>query len=298
MNDKNSSITRRDFMRGAACAALGVALPLHLIADDESPVEKTRVVLVRHKDIIDADGNVNAKIAVEMLDDAVSILFDAEKPIDAWKQIIQPDDIVGVKSNEWGPLPTPVEFENAIRNRVMDIGVSKDKIDIDDRAVLHSKVFRNSTALINIRPLRTHHWSGIGSCIKNYVMFTPEPWTYHDNYCADLAKLWDLPVTKGKTRLNILVVLTPLFHGIGAHHFDKKYTWPYNGIIVSRDPVAADSVGLRLLHAKRLDYFGEDNPLKPTPHHVRFAETKHHLGIADPEKIDLVKIGWDEGMLI
>jgi hypothetical protein len=233
-----------------------------------------------------------------MLDKAVNALFEVEKPIDAWRKIVNPDDIVGIKSNVWGPLPTPPSLEQAIKEGLMAAGVKEKNISIDDRGVLKDKVFLKATALINVRPLRTHHWSGVGSLLKNYIMFVPKPWNYHDNSCADLALLWKLPLVKDKTRLNILVMLTPLFHGVGAHHFDKTYTWAYKGILVGIDPVAVDSVGLRILNAQRKVYFGKDKPIRPPAHHIAMADTKHKLGVSDPNKIELIKIGWKDGILI
>jgi hypothetical protein len=58
-------------------------------------------------------------------------------------------------------------------------------------------------------------------------------------------------------------------------------------------------VGLELLSAKRREYFGEDTSFaKRTIHHVIYAEVRHHVGVSDPERIDLVKAGWTEGVLI
>jgi len=136
------------------------------------------------------------------------------------------------------------------------------------------------------------------SLIKNYIMFHPRPWDYHPDTCADLAKVWDKPMAKGKTRLNILVMITPLFHGVGPHHFNEKYTWRYNGLIVSFDPVAADATGLRIIEARRKEFFGEERPVSPSPHHIRLADTRHHLGHADPRNIELIRLGWKEGILI
>jgi hypothetical protein len=138
----------------------------------------------------------------------------------------------------------------------------------------------------------------VGSLIKNYIMFHPRPWDYHPDTCADLAKLWEKPMVKGKTRLNILVMLTPLFHGVGPHHFNKKYTWRYNGLILSFDPVAADATGLRIIEARRREYFGEKRPVSPSPHHIRLADTRHNLGNAHADRIELVRLGWQEGILI
>jgi hypothetical protein len=67
---------------------------------------------------------------------------------------------------------------------------------------------------------------------------------------------------------------------------------------VSRDPVAADATGLRVLQARRREYFKEDRPLQPTPHHILLADTRHHLGVSGEDRIELVKLGWGEGVLI
>ena len=36
----------------------------------------------------------------------------------------------------------------------------------------------------------------------------------------------------------------------------------------------------------------------PPPKQIFLADPRHGLGTADPDKIDLVKIGWEEGILI
>ena len=302
MKDEMSTVTRRDFIRSATFAALGMALGMPLRGQDDttstSSSPLTRAVLIRHPEAVDADGNVNAAVIQKMIDEAVTALFDVKQPIDAWKMLLRKDDVVGVKSNVAGPPSTPDEVEQALVSRIAQAGVAEKNIDIGDRGVLRREVFLKSTALINVRPMRTHHWSGVGGLIKNYIMFDPRPWDYHDNYCADLATLWNLPLVKGKTRLNILVMLTPLFHGVGPHHYDPKYTWKYNGLLVGTDPVALDSIGLSILLARRRAYFDADSPIKPTPHHVVLADTRHKLGTSDPAKIELMRLGWDKDALI
>ncbi len=292
-------LTRRQIIKDATKAGIGSALllnsPLNLFGQGET---KTRVVLIRDENVLDSEGNPKPEILQKMFDRAVLNLTGASDIKAAWKKIVKPGDIVGIKSNVWSYLPTPAVLENAIKKRVMEAGVSEKNISIRDRGVLSDPVFQKSTALINVRPMRTHAWSGVGSLIKNNIMFTNIPSSYHPDSCADLAKLYELPIVKGKTRLNILVMLTPLFHGVGPHHFNKNYIWPYKGLIVSLDPVAADSVGLQIIQAKRKEFFGEDKPLNPPAKHIYLADTRHHLGIADPKKIDLVKIGFKEGIFI
>lgn len=302
MSDRGSGITRRDLLRGTAGIALvgvgawsaGGAQP----GGSAGPGGRARVVLVRDPRATDAGGNVNGEVVTRMLDQAVTALLQRPDPAEAWRRLFQPQDIVGIKSNEWHYLPTPPQLESAIKARLIQAGVSEGHIAIGDRKVLRDPVFQRATALINIRPLRTHHWAGIGGVIKNYIMFSEDPPSWHDDSCARLAGLWELPAVKGKTRLNVLVLLTPLFHGRGPHHFNKAYVWPYNGILVGIDPVAVDAIGLRILEAKRRDHFRGEQPLAVSPKHVRMAQDRFHLGVADPSGIDLVKLGWMEDALI
>ena len=296
---KNKALTRRDFLRTGATAAFAGSLFMHY------PVElfagtgkKSRVVLVRDREVFGENNQPRDEILQKMLDQAVTALLDEKDPVKAWKRLVKPADVVGIKTNVWRFLATPKGLEKAIKRRLMDVGVTEKNIGLRDRDLLGDPLFMKATALINVRPARTHHWAGVGSLIKNYIMFVNEPSDYHGDSCADLASIWKLPLIKGKTRLNILVLLKPLFHGIGPHHYNSEYTWAYNGLLVGLDPVAVDSTGVRILLAKRKEYFKEERPLSPPPKHVFLADTRHGLGTADPEKIDLVKIGWDEGILI
>jgi hypothetical protein len=303
MKKDSARLTRRDFMKGVGSAALGVAAGVPSLACGEGESQslrpaRSKVILIRNENVVLPDGGSDGALIQQMLDEAMVSLFDRESGLDCWRQIVQPDDIVGIKTNVWQYLPTPNELNQAIRSSLLQVGVQEDNIAIADRGLLRNDTFQRSTALVNTRPMRTHAWSGVGSLIKNYITFVPRPSDYHYDACADLATLWDLPITRGKTRLNILVMLTPQFHNVGPHHFDASYTWPYGGLIVSTDPVAADSVGLRIIQAKRQLTFGEDRPLQPTAHHIALADTVHSLGNADPGNIDLVKLGWDEDILV
>lgn len=287
------ALTRRDLLKATAGMALAALTPT-VLAQRNQP--RAKVVLVRHPDAVDAQGKINAEVVAKMLDDAVMAVLGVRKPVDAWKRLVKPGELVGVKSNEWAPLPTPKEVENTIRQRLVEAGVSEGNIRIDDRGARSTLTPCN--ALINIRPLRTHWWSGIGGCIKNVIMFHSNPASLHPSACSALASVWELPAVKGKVRLNILLALTPLFHGRGPHHWDPRYVWQYKGLFASLDPVAIDAIGLRLIQAKRRQHFGEDIALETPPTHIVDAEVKYQLGVSDPKRIELVKIGWKQDILI
>lgn len=286
-------ITRRDFMRKTAVVAFGAAAGLKI-----EPQKRTPVVLIRDENVLDANSRIDENIIQRMVDSAVMTLTGEDNPVSAFKRYIKPDDIVGIKSNVWAYIPTPVELEKAIERRVLAVGVKRENISVDDRGVLRNPVFKSASAIINVRPVRTHYWSGIGGCIKNLIPFAPTPSKYHPDSCADLAQVWKLPAVKGKVRLNILCALTPLFHGRGPHHYDRRYVWAYNGIIAGKDPVAVDSVGLELIKAKRRAYFGKEISFNTIPKHIRVADKKYHLGVSDLNKIELIRLGWEKDRLI
>ena len=298
MKDSQSDLTRRTFLKGMGAAVVGGAVGVPALEEKGRAAQSTsRVVLVRDQSAVEGDRQINGEVVQAMMDQAMTSLFGLDSAEDCWKLIIQPDDIVGIKTNIWRFLPTPPEVEEALKRGAMVAGVPEENIGMGDQNVRRLEIFQRTTALLNARPMRTHAWSGVGSLIKNYIMFDNPP-DYHDDACADLATLWQLPIVKGKTRLNVLVMLTPQFHNIGPHHFDPMYVWPYGGLIVSTDPVAADAVGLRIIQAKRQEVFGEDRPLQPTAHHIQLADTVHGLGNADMSRIDLVRVGWEGDALV
>jgi hypothetical protein len=299
MSKDNCGMTRRDFLMGTTGAALAGALAVPLPCREARAAKATlsRVVLVRDRNALDGR-RANPKVVARMLDEGVSVLLGARHPSVAWSSLVSADDTVGIKSNVWRFLPTPPELEDALVERMRGAGVPRRRISVDDRGVLANRIFRESTALINVRPMRTHHWAGVGSCIKNYIMFSHNPPSWHDDSCSDLGGLWELPVVRGRTRINILVMLTPLFHGKGPHHYNPKYTWDYQGLIVGTDPVAVDTTGLRILQAKRRAHFGSDEPFAVSPKHIKVAAEKYGLGVADPARIEVEVVGWKDGLLI
>jgi hypothetical protein len=310
MTREKQNISRREFLRGSTLAAAGAALGHALLAGEASGGinqtaqkdtthaavrSRSKVVLIRDKRVISAAGVVDSAVAARMIDEALCELLGSKKPEDAWRQLFGPNDLAGIKTNVYTYLPTPPELNELLKKRLAACALSEASVPVTDREA-HS-LLADRTAILNVRPVRTHHWSGIGGCIKNHIMFVENPSDYHADSCADLGTIWNLPILKGKTRLNILLALNPLFYGRGPHNFDPRYQWNYCGIFVSRDPVAVDALGAELLRLKRIDHFGEDKAVTPTKH-IEVAETKHGLGVSDLKRIDLARLGWKDAILL
>jgi hypothetical protein len=294
------TITRRELLKRSAWMAAGGALLLNrpVLAWAREQDAASKVVLIRDQQLYANGDSPDPAICSRMVDEAVCKLTGKPASAEAWASIIQSTDTVGIKTNVWQGLPTPPELNDILKARVLSVGVPEDRVSIDDRGVKTNPVFQNATALINIRPMRTHAWSGVGSLLKNYITFAEKLSDYHEDSCSVLGKLQELPLVKGKTRLHILVLFTPQFHHLAPSQFSEEYSWKYNGLLAGFDPVAVDSVGLRIIEAKRRDYFKEDRPLNPPAKHISVADTRYHLGTSDPSKISLVKLGWTEGSFV
>ena len=112
------TISRRQFIRTASTAAL--ATPL-LLGAQERPAPaaavasgKSRVVLVRDFGVLDENGQPRAAVVQDMLDTGVKALTGKPDPQSAWKTIIRPTDIVGIKNNRWPYLRTTPEVEERL----------------------------------------------------------------------------------------------------------------------------------------------------------------------------------------
>jgi hypothetical protein len=290
---------RREFILGAGALAAGglTRAKEDKPRPDDHPA-KSRVVLVRDPDVLDSWGKPRAEVLEKMLAAGMTALCAAPDEMAAWASLFRPEETVGIKSNVWKHLPTPPELERLLWQKFSALGTKDERLAIDDRGVLENKVFQKADALINVRPLRTHYWAGVGSLIKNYIMFVPEPSKYHPDSCACLGAIWHLHRLRERTRLNILVMLTPQFHSVGPHEFNPRYLWNYGGLLLGFDPVAVDSIGLRILMKKRALFFGQSRPLATSAKHIELADTRYRLGRSDPRYIELVRWGEEKDSLL
>lgn len=284
----SATITRRDFIRGTAYGTLGAALGLSTRPSQAAGEKAAKVVLIRDKRALGPAPHYKAKSEVisAMLDQAIAALTGEKDRKAAWAQFIKPDDIVGIKTNVMLTLTRP-EVDRTVAARVRQAGVPENKVILDDRGV--QVTMEACTALINTCQLKSHWLSGMAGCIKNYIMFDPKPLGRHPDSCASLGQVWHYPLVKGKTRLIVMDLLHPLFHG--GPQLNPMYRWPYCGLMVSTDPVAVDTVCLKILQAKRDAFKGEPWPLNPPPKHIALADTEYHLGCSDLSKIEIVEVG-------
>jgi hypothetical protein len=296
-------VTRRDFIRGAALGALGIAV----YGKGESLLAKIRpgavpfaaqnpestVVLIRNEKAIGAGDKIDAAVVQEMIDTALKQFSGESDAAKAWAKYVRADDTVGVKFTrcDWMRVHTDQAVIDGVVKRVGEAGVAKDRIYAQDGGLPVAKC----TALINVPSVKVHTLTGIAVSLKNYINFSPQPSKYHSP-STDLGEIHLMPNIKGKTRLIVVDMLRPYF-GPGPQ-INPLHRWNYYGIMVSNDPVAVDSVCLKLCQVKRNQFKGEDWPITPPPDNIVAADKTYKLGTSDPTKIKLVKLGWDKDILI
>lgn len=296
-------VTRRDFLKGAALGTLGIALygkDRHLFARTgggavpfaaESP--QSTVVLIRNEKAIGAGDSVDPAVVQEMIDTALKQFSGETETAKAWAKFIRAEDTVGVKFTrcDWMRIHTEQPVIDAVVKSVGEVGIPKDRIIAQDGGLPVAKC----TALINVPTVKVHTLTGIAVSLKNYINFSPQPSKYHAP-STNLGEIFLLPEVKGKTRLVVVDMLRPYF-GPGPQ-INPLHRWNYYGVLVGTDPVAIDSVCLKICQTKRNLFKGEEWPITPPPDSVYSADKVYKLGTSDPTKIKLVKLGWDKDILI
>ncbi len=296
-------ITRRQFLGGTVCGALGLALgfgvenPLVWAEENapfaaENPV--SRLIMVRDEAAVSSDHVPNLEVTSKMIDRAILALSGEKDVLKAWGKYFRKDDTVGVKITrcQWMRIGTEEVVVQAIVKRLKDVGITEDHIIAKDFGIPLEKC----TALINAPAVKVHTLTGIAAVLKNYINFADNPRDYHHEDSAKMGEIWHLPHVEGKTRLVILDMLRPYF-GPGPQ-INPAHRWDYKGIIVGTDPVAVEAAALSICQKKRNLFKGEDWPITPPPVLIHAAEEKYKLGISDPRKIKLTRLGWEKETLI
>lgn len=299
MSNKKKVLTRRDFIRGTVGTTLGLTLvkpewvKKSLAAETGLKASsKSLVVLVRDQNVLDDELKVNKQILASMVERVLLEITGQKNLKEAWLKLVSPKDVVGLVPT---PMmnPTHPELLEVIKEQLLATGLPEENIrNAQGRSVNLEQI----TALISLPGLKAHWLTGIGTVIKNYILYSGAPRNYHYQDSAKLGEIWHLPQVKGKTRLIIVDALRPVCDK--GPQFDPRYRWPYKGLLASTDPVALDAVGLKIIQAKRDELRGEPWPISPPPICLEAADSVYKLGHSRLENIEIRKFGWDKDILV
>lgn len=148
---------------------------------------------------------------------------------------------------------------------------------------------RHVSSSVSLAVLKDHGLAGVTAGLKNYFGAVHNPNKYHDSGCDPfVAELFEADAIRLRHRLTILDALSVQFHRGPSHH--PRWAAKREAFILSRDPVAADSVGWMIIEQLRagaglpsLEEEGRE------PSYLRTAETMG-LGVSRRDGIRLVEL--------
>ncbi len=284
-------LTRRDFVRGTAGAVIGSSI-IGIPQSESREARSSKVIVVRDAKAHEEVPKVNAEVVKKMLDETLQRVTGKETTKEALSSLVSPQDVIGLVT---APriVPTHKELIEAFKASLVQAGIPAENIRNAQGRNVNLKEF---TALINMPGLKAHWLTGIGTVLKNYILYSGKARDYHQENSAKLGEIWNLPDVKGKTKLVLVDALRPLCDK--GPQFQPQFMWPYNGLIAGTDPVAVESVCLKIIMEKRKEIRGEEFPLSPPPLCVEAADTTYKLGTSKMEEIQIDASGWKEGLLL
>ncbi len=139
---------------------------------------------------------------------------------------------------------------------------------------------------VNVPVLKDHSLAGLSGGLKNLYGAIHNPNKYHDDNCnPSAAHVADLAPIRDKTVLTIIDAVRVQYNG--GPGYNSHYLEKYGGLIIAKDPVAADAVGLKILESLRAKYNMPDLAKAGRPALYLKSAEQLGLGMADLNKIDL-----------
>ena len=158
-------------------------------------------------------------------------------------------------------------------------------------SLLSNTLVRTCNAVINLPVLKDHGIVGVTLALKNLFGAIHNPNKYHsdagDPYVADVNMF---PAIRQKVRLTILDAITAQYEG--GPSYMPQWSWPHNGLLVAKDPVALDYTGWQIVERKRAEKGMKTlREMRREPLYIATAaDAAHRLGTNDPKRIELVEV--------
>jgi len=279
--------TRRDFLQTCAGAlAAGAASRLGPLA---APA-KARVVIARDAALRGSGATPDSARLLKLLDRGLQTLYDRDTALEAWRQLVRPNEVVGLKVNCLGGrgLSTTVTLVEAISERLQQAGIrdivvwdrserdleaggfyprqrrgpvrciGNDEAGFENDLSVYGSVgsrlsrtlTRTCDAVINLPVLKDHGLTGFTGALKNFYGAVHNPNKYHPN--GGDPYIADLHMLPQiRAKMRLTINDGTTAQYEGGPGYKPQWTWHYNGLVLGRDAVALDYVGWQIIDAKR-----------------------------------------------
>lgn len=169
------------------------------------------------------------------------------------------------------------------------IGYHDNEIQVESKSTRITKILTDMCdGIINIPLIKDHGNSGFTGALKNHYGTINNARDFHNNNCTDpgIPEINMIDVIRKKQRLIIVDALMCVFNG--GPRWERRFMWPFGGILVGTDPVAVDTVLFNIMNEKRkrenLQPIHENHAI-----HISLA-SEIGLGTNNMNNIDLVEI--------
>lgn len=350
MENKKSS--RRRFIQKLAIGTVGLALAPRLAKVEPvspslySPVPgrlPSKVILIKHSQVIESDGRVHQHILDEMLRDAMLKLTGEESEDKAWSYFFSTEEMISLKINTLGLenllgtnyIQHFTALTLAITKGLSTMHIQEKNIIIWDRSDeelisagytihkeeeklkimgtraerrgtaegfdqvawqvgdktthVHEIITRLSDSYINVPVIKSHRISGVTGALKNHYGSIDNPREFHENNATNpgIPEINAIQPIRDKQKLIIADALFGVYDG--GPRWSLETMWPIGALIVGTDPVAVDTIMLKIINQKR-DEEGLD--LLEQAVHLAISE-QLGLGNHKIENINLIEINAD-----
>jgi len=313
--------TRRTFLQrgvavGGALLAGGVQGWLGSQVTFAAVPPQSRLVISRDPNLRSTPTSLDSSRLVNCLDRAMQALHDCDSPLEAWRKVVRPGEVVGLKVNclaGRGNCTRP-ELVNAVCERLQQAGIREiviwDRLNSDLESAHFKIVERGSgtrcfgndvlgfdedlavfgsvgslvaktltqvcDAVINLPVLKDHGIAGVTIGLKSMFGAIHNPNKYHVNVCNPYVADVNM-LPPIRRKVRLHICDATTAQYEGGPSFMPHWTWPYNGLLVGHDPVALDYIGWQIIEKKRAEAGMKSlQEMKREPAYIRTAADAQH----------------------
>jgi len=256
-----------------------------------APIQ-SRLVISRDPNLRSTPTSLDSSRLLNCLDRALQALHDCDSPVEAWRKVVRPGEVVGLKVNclaGRGNCTRP-ELVNAICERLQQSGIKEiviwDRLNSDLESARFKIVERGSgircfgndtlgfedelatfgsvgsllsrtltqvcDAVINLPVLKDHGIAGVTIALKSMFGAIHNPNKYHMNVCNPYVADVFM-LSPIRSKVRLHICDATTAQYEGGPSFMPHWTWPHNGLLVGHDPVALDYTGWQIIEKKRAE---------------------------------------------
>ena len=285
---KETSITRRKFIRDAACGTLGFTAAFGsgklietVYGESDSSLNnftgKSKVVSVKSFGVIKEKSLNSASVEI-MVNEGIKKLTNKTDVAEAWGQFVSKDDVVGLKINPIGMkrLSTKPEIVDVIIKGLQSVGVKPNNIIVWDRFEKHMKMagYPFNTSSNGVRYFSSEPTGGYDK--ENYYQSDNDKSdkrdkngniSYFSNILTkEITSLINIPVMKDHSIAGVTLCLKNIAYGVVNNtrrfHPAPYFCDPMTAEVCSH-PAVTKKLKLHILDCLQACYHGGPVNIKP-----------------------------------